>query len=129
MLGSLGVLGQTSVTRQAEAGRIRISVEYPDRFRFKQLNSVVINVTNDGTAVIDSLVVSLDSAYASRFSTVRAIPPFREPYTVVLKGIDARETRLAIIEIQAERYGVHEGHLRIVASDTVHIPLRTIVFP
>lgn len=129
VLGALGVFGKTRTRAHAEAGLIRISVDYPTRFRFKQLDRVTITVTNEGVLRIDSVLLSLDTTYANRFSTVRATPSFQKPYTLVLKDLGPGESSLAIIEIQAEHHGVHEGGLRIQAADTLRIPLRTIVFP
>jgi hypothetical protein len=86
----------------------------------------VENVTRD---VIDTVTVAIDTTYANRFFQIAAMPPFDDAYTVSLVRLAPGERRLANIEVQGERYGIHEGEVRIIAGDTARVRIRTIMFP
>jgi hypothetical protein len=76
------------------------------------------------------VTVTLDTTYAGRFSTVTAIPPFTGQFEIDLPHVAAGETRRVRIEIQAERYWSHSGPLTVATrTDTVRVPLTTLVFP
>jgi hypothetical protein len=130
VLALFGVFGERWNSVRAESGALAISVRYPAAFRYKMIDAIELHVSNRGAAVIDTVNVALDTAYAGRFSTVTAIPPFNGPFEVDLPALAARESRRVRIEIQAERYWSHTGELTVASrTDTIRIPLRTVVYP
>lgn len=129
LLAAFGVFGESWDTATASSATISVDVRWPTRFRYKQLNEVHVWVENRTGGVLDTVTVALDTAYASRFSTVTAIPDFDDAYSLSLVALRPGERRLAVIELQAERYGRHEGRLDVVAGDTARLRLHTIVFP
>ncbi|HEX6133313.1 MAG TPA: hypothetical protein VFZ24_05105 [Longimicrobiales bacterium] len=130
VLALLGVFGERWATVESTGGPLHVNVRYPTVFRYKMLNAIDLDVRNTGTAVIDTITVALDTVYASRFSTITAVPPFSGPYEVELPAVQPRETRRVRIEIQAERYWVHAGTLTVATrTDTVRVPLRTTIYP
>jgi hypothetical protein len=129
MMAVAGVFGETWAEATAETPSLEVRVSYPSRFRYKQLNQIEVWVRNRSGAPIDTITVSLDSAYARQFSTINAIPPFSRAFGIPLTDVLPNETRLVIIEVQAERYGRHKGAVRTAAVDTATIALSTIVFP
>lgn len=129
ILALAGAFGESWRVEEATSASLDATVHYPSRYRYKQLNSIEVWVTNRGAAAVDTLTVALDSALANRFSTVRAIPSFREPWEVELTDVLPGETRLVVIELQGERYGRHVGDLELMGLDTVAVPLSIRIFP
>jgi hypothetical protein len=130
LLALFGFFGERWQTVRGEAGSIAVSVRYPSAFRYKMIDAIELHVHNRGAAAIDTVAVALDTAYAARFSTVTAIPPFSGPFEVDLPGLAAGESRRVRIEIQAERYWSHSGILTVAAGvDTIRVPLTTMVYP
>jgi hypothetical protein len=79
---------------------------------------------------LDTVALSLDTAYVTRFSSVRIEPAPRVAYTVTLTAIKPQESRLVAAELWGQDYGSHAG--RIVATtsgDGVSSRIHTFVFP
>lgn len=94
------------------------------------LEAIELHVRNRGAQPIDTITVGVDTAYAGRFSTVTAVPPFTGPFEVQLTDIAPQESRRVRIEIQAERYWSHSGTLTVASrADTIRVPLTTMVYP
>lgn len=129
VLAWAGVFGESGRVERARAGSLDVVVSYPSRFRYKQLNQIEVQVRNASTAALDSVRVALDTAFGARFSTVTSLPPLDAAFELTIPGIPPGQTRLAVIEIQAERYGRHTGTLTIAAGDTVRVPLAVFIFP
>ena len=130
VLALFGVFGERWSVVNARSGSLEISVRYPAVFRYKMLNAIELHVRNRGATAIDTLTVTLDTAYAGRFSTVTAVPPFTGPFEVQLTDIAAQQSRRVHIELQAERYWSHSGRLTVAAgADTLRVPLTTMVYP
>ena len=130
LLALFGVFGERWSVVNAQSGALEISVRYPAVFRYKMLDAIELHVRNRGATAIDTLTVTLDTAYAGRFSTVTAVPPFTGPFEVRLTDIAAQQSRRVDIELQAERYWSHSGRLTVAAgADTLRVPLTTMVYP
>lgn len=130
LLALSGVFGERWRTETAAAGPLEITVHYPTAFRYKMINTLTATVTNRSGTVLDTVTVSLDSAYANRFSTVTAIPPFTAAHDVEVVALAPAESRLVRIEMQGERYWRHEGFVRVISgTDTASVAVSTIVFP
>jgi hypothetical protein len=133
LLAIAGVFGETWRVESASGAGLEVSTRYPDRYRYKQLTSVEVWLTNTSAAVLDTVTVALDTALANRFSTVRALPAFADPYETEVTNVAPGETRLVVIELQSERYGRHEGDLVVrgppTLPDTLVLPLSILIFP
>ena len=130
LLALSGVFGERWRTERAAVGSIEVTVHYPTAFRYKMINTLTATLTNRSGSVLDTVTVSLDSAYANRFSTVTAIPPFTAAHEVDVVAMAPGESRLVRIEMQAEQYWRHEGSVRVISgSDTARIAVSTLVFP
>jgi hypothetical protein len=129
VLALAGAFGESWRTERTQTRDVAVTLRYPTRFRYKQLNTMEVWVANVSAARIDTVTVAIDTAYANRFSTVTSIPDFTEPYSLDLTDIAPGDRRLAIIELQGERYGAHEGEVRVIAGDTVRVRVRTTIFP
>jgi hypothetical protein len=131
VLALFGVLGESWSTLRGTTSSLEISVRYPTRFRYKQLNEVHVFVKNVSGQRLDTVTVSFDSTYISRFSTVTFLPAATRPYEVEMTEVLPGEDRLVVVELQGEQYWRHEGKLRVSGGegDTASFPLSTIIFP
>lgn len=129
VLALAGAFGEAWRTERVQMRDVTVTVRYPTRFRYKQLNAMEVWVANLSAASIDTVTVAIDTAYANRFSTVTSIPAFTQPYALVLTDMAPGERRLALVELQGERYGEHAGEVQVIAGDTARVRVRTLIFP
>jgi hypothetical protein len=130
LLALFGVFGERSTTIEARSASLTVSVRYPVRFRYRQTEPLEIVVRNLSPTVIDTIEVSLDTAYVTRFASVRITPEPRTAFTVPLVGVKPGEQRLVAAELQGERYGRQHGRLVVsTPNDSTVLSLRTLVFP
>lgn len=131
VLALAGTFGESRETTEVSGSEVSAAIRYPTRFRYKQLDQIEVQLRNVSARLIDTVTVSLDTAFATRFSTVRAIPDFARPFDVPVTRLEPGTWRLVIVEIQAERYGSHAGALTISTggADTLRAPLAIRVFP
>lgn len=130
ILTVLGVFGEHRAEVRASGASLSLVVRYPDRFRYRQVQQLDISVRNASPRRIDTLRVSLDTGYISRFSSVRIVPAPHSAFVVDLTSVAAGETRLVTAELWGEQYGRHRG--RVIASagsDSEIVDLNTFVFP
>ena len=131
LLGLVGVFGETRDTARVRTAELSVEVEYPTRNRYRMQDDLRLDLTNTAAGPLDTVVVEVDTAYASRFSSVVAIPAFERPYVIELTDLEPGETRRVRVQMQGERYGQHGGELRVSAggADTARVVLRTFIFP
>ena len=130
VLALVGVFGESSAGAEARAGAIAVRVRHPDRLRFEQISTMDIVVTNAGTTHIDTLLVSIDSAYLSRFSGVTITPSASSVFGVDLEDVAPGESRTVHVEMDAMRPGRHRGTVSVSdGADTARLVIATIVFP
>jgi hypothetical protein len=105
-------------------------ISYPERFHYRQVLSLRVSVRNLAARTLDTVKVSFDTAYISRFSSVRFDPPAREAYAVELVDVKPSESRIVSVELWGQDYGRHPGTVSARAgSDSVVARFRTFVFP
>lgn len=131
LLAVAGAFGVSHADVETRAGDIAVRVHHPSRLRFEQITTMDVLVTNAGAAHIDTLVVSIDTAYLSRFSGVTLTPSATAPFDVELTDVAPGESRRIHVEMDAMRPGRHRGTLRVSAggADTATLDIATIVFP
>jgi hypothetical protein len=130
ILAVLGVFGESQALAHATGGSIDVSVSYPTRFRYRQVQSIHVSVRNHSSTMLDTVSIGFDTAYISRFSSVRFDPAVKTAYTIDLTNFKPGESRLVSVELWGQDYGSHSGD--IVArngGETVMVHLRTFVFP
>lgn len=130
VLTLLGTFGESRAIARAASPTLALTVRYPSRFRYRQIQPLELTVENRSGQPMDSVRVSLDTAYITRFSSVRIDPAPQRDFVVRLDGVRPGESRLVAAELWGERYGVHRG--RVVAAtttDSVAVDVRTVVFP
>jgi|SRR5205085_5452315 len=130
ILSLLGVFGEQRSDVHATSRSVAMSIRYPTRFRYRQVQPLDIAVRNTSEQVIDTIQVSLDTAYISRFSSVRIEPAPNTAFVVLVTNVRRGESRLISAELWGERYGRHQGRITAIArGDTAAATVRTFVFP
>lgn len=130
VLALFGVFGERHDVVHASSASLDMRVSYPERFHYRQVLSLRVNVRNISAQPMDTIRVSVDTAYIGRFSSVRFDPPARRAYTVDLTDVQPSESRLVAVELWGQDYGRHPGSVIARAgSDSVVARFRTIVFP
>lgn len=128
-LAVAGAFGMSRSELRASSGTIEVSGRAARTLRYGQLGSIELRVRNRSERLLDTVRVALDTALAARFTGVAATPPMDRPYVVSLAALAPGETRLVVIELDTERYGLHTGSLTITARDTLTIPLSIRILP
>ncbi len=130
VLALFGVFGERWERAYARTGALDLRVLYAERYRYRQISSVEVLVTNTSGRWIDTLTIAFDTSYISRFSNIVINPPPARGYEVDLTGVEPGGTRLVVAEIQGFRYGRHHGAVIAAAgADTARVDVETLVFP
>jgi hypothetical protein len=130
LLTLLGVFGEARTTTRVVSPAVDMRVVYPSRLRYRQIGLLEIAVRNVSGHTLDTLALSLDTAYVTRFSSVRIEPAPQLAYRVALTAIKPRETRLVAAELWGQDYGSHTGHIvATTLGDSVSSRIQTFVFP
>jgi hypothetical protein len=111
----LGVLQTHSATKEISANGLALSVEYPDRLRFRTGIPLELSVRNDTGRPLAGLKLKLSRGYVSAFDNPEFDPgplEIDEEFVVFeFKDIEAGETRRAQIEIEADQAGTHKARV------------------
>lgn len=130
LLAVLGVFGESTSSASARSASLEVRVSYPARFRYRQIQALRVDVRNTSPAPLDTVKVSVDTAYVSRFSSVRFDPAPTAAYVVPLTRLRPGEHGLVSVELWGEQYGLHRGRITVTApGDSVAISISTFVFP
>lgn len=132
VLALAGVFGESWAHGVDRGEGLALSVEYPARYRYKQINTLQAWVRNTSGRTLDTVTVSFDSAYVSRFSTLMFVPSARIPFEVEFVELEPGEVRRVWLELQGELYGAHTGQVEAHATglrDTLRVPVHTFIFP
>jgi hypothetical protein len=125
-----GVFGEHRAEARAGSASIAVDIRYPDRFRYRQVESLDITVQNRASSEIDTIHVWIDTAYVTRFSSVRIDPAPTSAFSVDLVHVKPGESRLVRAELWGERYGRHRGRILVTTThDTASADISTFVFP
>ena len=130
LLCLLGVFGERSAYTTSASALLEVTIRYPERFRYRQIEPLEISVRNRSAITIDTVHVWLDTAYITRFSSVRIEPMPQRAFAVDLLHVQPGESRLVAAELWGERYGRHSGRIVVSAhADTANAHISTLVFP
>lgn len=132
MLAAFGFFGETRGTTSSRGSTsLELNVDYPARFRYKQINPLQVFVTNRTAALLDTVTVAFDTAYIAPFSNESFTPSAVRAWEVELTGLKPGETRRIEVGLQGERYGRHTGSISayFTGSDTATATVSTIIFP
>lgn len=131
ILALLGTFGPSQAEASRSDAQLSLRVEYPSRFRYKQIAPLRVWVANIGSLPLDTVTVVFDRQYINQFSQVSFTPSAEKAYEIELVAIMPGETNLVQVQLRAESYGAHPGVIQATTggADTVTVQLSTLVFP
>lgn len=132
ILALLNVFGETRDYAEDSSSEVRLRVEFPTRYRYKQIESLQVEIENVSQDVIDTLIVVFDRTYVESFSTPTFIPSASRPFEVEVSNIEPGSTRRIWAELQGESYGRHIGWVAAYRKgrlDTARVDIATFIFP
>ncbi len=131
VLALFGVFGERWQSVSGETTELSVALDYPSSYRYHIINSLRMEVTNRTEALLDTVTIDLDTSYIEHFSNVSGVPPLDHAYALKLLALEPGETRRVRVELRGERYGRHEGVIRVTGTgaDTVRLPVSTFIFP
>jgi hypothetical protein len=130
LLTLLGVFGEARTTTHVASPAVDMHVVYPSRLRYRQIGLLEVALRNVSGHILDTLALSLDTGYVTRFSSVRIDPAPRAAYVVALTAIKPQETRLVVAELWGQEYGSLAGNIvATTRGDSVSSRIQTFVFP
>ena len=135
ILALLGVFGETFTDTSAGSSSFQLDVHYPERYRYKMLNSLVVTIHNTSSQPFDEVLVSFDSDYIDKFSTVVFTPSVEkitsEVHLIRLEDFEPGAVQIVNVELQGERYGLHSGFIRVEAenAEPAEVTVSTLIFP
>ncbi|MFI5241664.1 MAG: hypothetical protein ACHQRL_01545 [Gemmatimonadales bacterium] len=130
VLALFGVFGERTATIATATPSLGVTVSYPERLRYRQTERLEIAVTNRSSNLVDSVSVSVDTAYLSRFMDVRVTPEPSAAYEVRLARIAPGETRLVVADVTGNRYWRHPASLGVaMGGERATVHFSSLVFP
>ncbi|MGQ0562353.1 MAG: hypothetical protein ACT443_10820 [Gemmatimonadota bacterium] len=131
LLAMLGVFGESFGEIEAEAGALAVRIEYPTRFRYRQIHQIEVTITNTSDQALDTVTVLFDPEYVLKFSEVTFIPSATRPFDVHLTHLTPGASGRVVVGVRAGRYGRHTGEIVATAGggDTVRARVATFVYP
>lgn len=120
IVGAFGWLGPTVDSVSGFSESVSVHVEYPAVQRFKMRLPLRVEVTNTSQEA-RLIEVELRSDYLTAFSDVAITPgPDRidnDVYVFELGEVETLRTRVITLEMQAQHFGSHEGHVQWRLTD------------
>lgn len=135
VLALFGVFGESEEKVGAANSEFEMQVEYPSRFRYKQINPLEVSLRNISSNKIPVLTVAFDRSYISEFSETQFTPDVKDVtgtnYKVELRDIEPGETRRVSVSLQGEHYGLHKGAVTALAENgsKAEVKVSTFIFP
>jgi hypothetical protein len=129
-LALAGVFGERTASVSATTRSLGVTVTYPARLRYRQTAHLEIAVTNRAARALDSVHVSLDTAYLAAFVGVHVQPAPVVPFIVSLAQVAPGETRRIEVELSGDRYWQRNATLDIATGDErATVRFSSLVFP
>lgn len=129
ILALFGLFDKDIRYNSVSAASIRSQIEYPANLKFKDYGQVRIKVTNTGSLMLDTVSVSIDTTYLSRFLNVSITPNPSDAYEIDLTNVRPGEKREVIVEYEGKEYGEQSGTVTLATStDTIRQRVSTRIF-
>lgn len=135
LLALFGLFGENHASAQGNNQELNVRVDYVSRYRYKMINTMMVEVTNQSGQSPITITVAFDRSYIDGFSEVTFTPSTEtitaEAYEVELTEVAAGETRVVEVEMRGEHYWTHKGLVSASGADgePVEIAVRTTVLP
>jgi hypothetical protein len=129
-LALAGAFGESSSETRATSGSLDFRLRCPSRLRYRQSQSLVLEVRNLGGTRLDAIRVALDADYLSHFAAVHVRSSEQQAATVLLAPLDPGDARSVTVELAGEDYWRHRGTFEVSSGrDTARLECSTFVFP
>lgn len=135
ILALLGMFGETTAVVDERSDDIVVQVEYASRIHHQVFASMIVSVTNQTEAPIETLNVHIEREYLSHFSQITFAPSAEtitaEDYIIELQDLDPGNTQVVTVDLRADKPGRHTGTV-IVEGDNIApviVSLDSILFP
>lgn len=130
VLASFGLLGPKIDRVSAQSQALDLEVEYPAVLRQNDRRALTARVGNRSDQVLEHVDVAFGHRYLSAFTGVSFVPSAGNAYTVRLSSLRPGESRLVVVEFEAERYGRHRGRIAALhGAQEAAVELRTLTLP
>ena len=130
LLALAGVFGERTASVSATTRSLGVTVTYPARLRYRQTAHLEIAVTSRAAQALDSVRVSLDTAYLAAFVGVHVQPAPVVPYIVSLAHVAPGETRRVEVELGGNKYWRRNATLEVATGDErATVRFSSLVFP
>jgi hypothetical protein len=130
LLALFGVFGNSTRSIAVTSPSVSVAITYPERMRYRQTEPLEISVINRGARTLDSMLVSVDTSYLSRFIGVHANPSPTIDFGIPLLSVQPGESRLIAIDLTGDRYWRHPGTVTVFAgAEHTTVTFSTLVFP
>ena len=109
LLALAGAFGESRADIHATSGSLDVRLTCPSRLRYRQSQSLELEVRNSGGARLDEVRVGLDQDYLSHFAAVHVMPPDQPAATVSLGPLEPGAAARMTIELAGDDYWRHRG--------------------
>lgn len=142
VLALLGLFGSVERSDRIASGGLDVELAYPERAHYRALSRLDVVVRNTSSSPLDSVHISMDTAYIGRFAMKQFSPATERAYVIPLGTIPPGGRSQASVELWADGLWRLRGSVVVSALSassptgvagrtpvTVRFPLRTFVFP
>lgn len=130
VLALCGVFGMRKESVRNVAGPLEVTVEYPERFRYREGEALRVRLKNNGGETLRGLRVHIDPEYLERFSRQQFSPVVKRAYEMEIPDLPAGAVENASVELEANDYGRHNGSVQVSGPGIrLRLPVSTFVFP
>lgn len=132
-----GMFGSVERSDRITSGGLDVKLAYPERAHYRASSRLDVVVRNRSSSTLDSVHVSLDTAYIGRFVMKQFSPTAERAYVIALGSIPPGGMSHASVELWADGLWWLRGDVTVSALPpgrngapvAVRFPLRTFVFP
>lgn len=131
VLAMFGLLSARQYQVTGATPALEVEAEYPARMRVSGHEVLRIAVTNRAGSPLEGVRVLLPDSYLSAFAAREVVQEATPDHVATFPPIPPGQTRTVQVALLAERFGRHQGSMRVVsaAGDTLTLTLRTFILP
>lgn len=124
--------GESRETSSVSVRDFDLSVEYPKRLRYGEIEEISITVQNKSRRPAQGVMLEVSPGYLEQFSRIQFNPPSVESSNRVrLDYMEPGESRSVHLSLRGKSYGKHLGEIMVAGEGTAaaRAPVESFVFP
>ncbi len=135
ILAIFGLFDANIVDVRASGDNVELRVEYSTRYRYYMDVPAYVFVTNTSDAALPVITVRFDRAFVDNFIEIQFTPDTNAVterwYEVDLEDVQAGETRMIRVDLQADDYGTQRGTVAVAVGETAvaDVQLDSFIYP